>query len=690
MSTRNALTQLSWAVLPPLYVAIALSLFAPILAGSTLVTPWIRLGLGVATWILTVAHPGAGLCSVAASVVWYEVPSLRLGAPNQFLIEGSMAGFVLGSLCSRRKQLSADTPAFLQATLLHPLVLPWAFAIMIGTLGFSAALGQQHALAFDFLSRGRAVTAFLRDLWLWDVLSPTHGLTVLLAWSLQVLFILETQAVLTLYQRSAWTVRTAFLCGAIPVFAYAWCQWFEVPGFPIEFSVDIGGTMQNGNHLAYYAALVLLTGLLSRSPDDLRSSAETPARPFSLLSLAFVTMAFAMILIGKGRASLFGVLLVGAGLAFVRWRSWAKPAINTPYDRVRALTRNHRTWFGVGVVAMLTLALLLVTLAGTDFASLVLSDIKKVLRGDFLGILFSNNRRENIMAGLSLAKNHLGLGIGAGNFFVRSEADIALHNGFLALLVEFGMGAMVALATSASLLFAYLLTLRRERKQLPLLAIAVAAFCALVLIVDPILDYRSLLTATSLIFSLGLHPVLTHRPPSYTLMTPAWIATLVLGFLMGIATIQHPVSGGLVQSGGRLTLGPRIDPPGATGEVCYELARPRCIPGRIAGWVADVDKTVVLPPRPDTTDLLTVLSQHSATALPCRRPEATVCLCNNTSHLQHRPLRLIALLGAPTDDWLLKPLPGLERTPPVHADGRFGFAPRDPRLKCEELIVHQP
>jgi len=317
----------------------------------------------------------------------------------------------------------------------------------------------------------------------------------------------------------------AALVGAIPIYFYAMAQTAGLAGFPIQFTVDIGGTFQNGNHLSFYAGLMLIVTFVA-------FQVFAFGLVYRVLLAIFAIFSLYVLWLGQGRSSFFALVLC------------TLYQVARMTSRLEKKTRIFFLAIGAVIIVGLFTALFvfqstfpaLIAKLGIPSLTYYFEGLATVSNDSPLGIFLIGGRERNIILGLEYLRSAWLWGIGIGNFFSTAGLGFALHNSFLEIWVELGIFGLAALILGITLFLQSCARLENRR-------IALGAHCGILYIIlvcffDPLLSYRSLLTLVAILASCvtsQLPQMNYSKHPSRLLL-----ATVGVALFTGIATINFP------------------------------------------------------------------------------------------------------------------------------------------------------
>ncbi len=370
---------------------------------------------------LTYIRPRWGLFLTIASLAWFEIPVLRLGYPNMFLSDVTLLaccsalairGFSLGERASWGKLEY------------HILYLPLLFACGQIAVSWLISMADLYSMSYEGFRWQRLLSMLVRRTWYWDIRNnPLHSISIVIGYGIQLLWI---QALFFSQQRlklERGFYIAALGCGALPVLLYALGQFFAL--LPLIYAVDIAGTLQNGNHLSFYAGLIALASLMVL-PEIIAQKKWWLLMPGAIL---FAGAIFGVI-VGRGRTvwialplTIFGIF----SLQLLRW-SWQyslKPA--------RLLAASVAAVLGVGVGCYVLLS----HWAGAR-AYLTPELYEVLLHPSLRKIAFAGGREAHLLVAWQEAFQLPWTGIGTGNFFLKSGYEFDIHNPVFSWIVELG------------------------------------------------------------------------------------------------------------------------------------------------------------------------------------------------------------------------------------------------------------
>ncbi len=497
---------------------------------------WFRLSILVPFFVVSYVRPTWALLAVCASAAWWEIPTLRLEIPNQFAIESGILGFISGNML-RFSLRDKDGKQVLNKAITNPFVLPMLFASVLCAVSFAVLIGPMAAdLPTQFAPR-YVFLQFTREAFRWDVKSYVHGPSIAFGMMIQIGAVIHMIALLnrmsqTESLRFTAKIVDAIIFGSIAVFAYAFAQFFEIPGFPVVFSVDIGGTFQNGNHLSFFSGFIALLTIW-------RLNDKTSLRPTrSSIFILILLVSIAFMFVGRGRAAILAIVLPLTVFAIYLY-------INRK-DYFRNLSKELRPTLAITGAVVLVLGFVggfrqIIEFLSQDQVSHLYSEVPAILMSsEPWRLLLMSGRDVILSAGIEMFREHWLTGIGLGNFFLNANLNIALHNAYLEWVLESGVFAGFALVVGLGYFLCSLINYSRVNFFGALALLATAIYVGLIGLADTILTYRSIFTIVSMCFTALLYridPATDHK-----LLQPRSViwTVILIAIAIGLVTILEP------------------------------------------------------------------------------------------------------------------------------------------------------
>jgi hypothetical protein len=345
----------------------------------------------------------SGLISIPSSILLailllpaLEIPTLLLGIPNQFLIDWVMIGTGLHLF----RGFST-----LKIHILIPSLLLLGLGMAILFLPEFYSIAQ---LAGDDLSLLALLKTFKSSFYLWDIQNnPFHSISVAFGLFSTSFFIIGVGRWVT----KALKINRQKLITCISLSSLLPCIWgiLQMPKIgllPIINTVDIGGTFQNGNHLSYFAGLIILVQLIALS---LQPSGMRRVMHGLVLSLGIFCL-----FLGQGRTA---ILALGISLVCL-----IPLAVDLPK---RALWSRQAFLF-----ALFVSAVAVGTFYFLDFKNFSgLLELEKIIQsGHYTDLLYAGGRTGIYKASYDFIANHWLFGMGQGYFFNKAGLDLELHS----------------------------------------------------------------------------------------------------------------------------------------------------------------------------------------------------------------------------------------------------------------------
>ncbi len=379
---------------------------------------WLRVAFFVPFFLGGLALPQVFFWLLIPAALWFHLPILQWLYPNQFTFEFAVIAWLAAlalrkPLTSTRDARRHDQNWFLKF-FAHPFALILLFSVVAGSVAFCVTFGELRAFsAAPYTMQGVART-FAAAIAAWNIEGPLHQISLLLAYITYLCLLarlVEDRDKLGLQQE---IYAPVLYLSAVPIYIMAIGQRYDRSIFRREFAEEIAGTFQNGNHLSFFAAFVILVAFW-------RLAERRSISPLSMvMSLAAILLSLPILFLGGGRNAILG-LVVGLGVATL-YHFW---------NRLPALVR--------GLVFIMSLAL---------FVAAVFSPSLHTQFYDFATRMPRGDRMPQMQFAWQLFKAHPWQGAGLGNFFLQADMGYDIHNLYLGIMAEQGVFAFLALLLS--------------------------------------------------------------------------------------------------------------------------------------------------------------------------------------------------------------------------------------------------
>lgn len=473
----------------------------------------IRVFVAALIFFITFIRVKLGALITIVTVGWWEVPTLHLGLPNQFICEALLIGFSFGSL---REMIPTRVERFKLS--LHPLFFPLVFLSTFIFVQWGVSLFELYQFSYEGISWIKLVKMIGSHIWYWDIEeNPVHTLSIMQAYLIQVFFLYSICALIEREKLKIEDIIKYLLVGSWLIAAYALLQTPFFSLIPIRFSPDIGSTFQNGNHLSYYSGLIILVSFFGLTKAYQRTM-------FQWICGISCILALFTLIIGEGRTAWIAMILCSLCAWLVHIVTFIKLK-----DFKKIL------WNLAGIVG---LVVFLLHIEFSQFSSII--DIVTLLKsGSISEILTAGGRSSHIaIAWHATSANPLN-GLGVGLFVRKVASDFEIHSIPLWLVVSFGWIAglsVVALFMATAIKS----ILRNENLQQihtwnALAIISILIYIILCALPDNYFSYRSLLTVSSLALFISL--------PSKIWINRNYLPyVLLIAVGCGLLSIMSPIS----------------------------------------------------------------------------------------------------------------------------------------------------
>jgi hypothetical protein len=482
------------------------------------------------TWLLTVlvtlTRLEFGLAMMGLTLCWFEIPLLRLGYPNQFLSDIVILGLMTGSFAHRRCRTAFKIFDF--DWIRHPIALALALVAPLALGQIIVSMIELHSVSANGWSLRSMISVITTRLYNWDIERDfLHRFSAVHALFLQLVAAIFFAMGIKYQIFHAKLLIRAFILGVHGTAIYAACQIFGL--LPVIYTVDIGGTLQNGNLLSFVGALALFGEIYLITHRDTQNSTANSA--YVLLSCSLSIFA---LIAGVGRISWLGSIIAMAMFL---------PVVIKEFQIYRRLL-NPRSVFIV-LICSLGIGLIYFSLRNVGSMIAASEELLRVLRSNsFWAIISAGGRMEHYTRAWGLWQENLIEGIGLDAFYLRGGVGLDIHNLALKWGTELGLfGFLIAIIAILSAVITILrIWLKLNLKNTSIAALAVAALAPA--LGDSTLNYKSLLLAATLC-------TLPLTAAAYELRWPlqsasrkfkAWVGmgSCIFCFLAGFLTMSKP------------------------------------------------------------------------------------------------------------------------------------------------------
>lgn len=433
---------------------------------------WLRLSFFLPFLLGGLAAPVIFMWALIPAALWFHLATVQWHYPNQFVFEFAVIGWLLATSFRQRSwswmEKSKGDFQFFSRLIAHPFFLLLSFCVIVGALSFAISYGELRAFSPVPLTAKAFMRTASFSVFAWNVEGPLHTLSVVIAYLMYLCFLARLVEDHGKLQVSRRVFADVLLASAIPIFVLSIDLHYRPDYFRSLYTEDISGTFQNGNHLSFFAGLILLLAGWRLASNR---NASLPAR-FYALSIA--ALAIPPMIFGRGRNAWIGLVVsIAVSALYYFW-----PRLN---KTLRA---------GAVVAGVAGLAVVVYLLNTTQ--------------------VLDSERARQVRLGWELFLRHPLQGIGLGNFFLYGGLGYDIHSIYQGVLIELGALGLVVLALGALLFckavfwsnsrgsFAY-----EVRAQLAA-SLSICAFVVLTGFLDVFLTYRYFLFVLLFWFALEL------------------------------------------------------------------------------------------------------------------------------------------------------------------------------------------
>lgn len=490
--------------------------------------------------ILSFFQPLWAFYALISSLCYWEIPTLMLGYSNQFIFEYAVLGFILShSIQDIHKKrcinVIRDNEFAVQKLLFFPFFYVLLFSVIFGLISSITSLNEIFRININEYDLHLFFRSFFTYIFRWEVRSPFHHLSIVIGYCLLLSLLFRTIIFQKLYKIEGKTIIYIIVLGSIPIFTMAYVQHFFpdelMTGFLSIFkNKDEVGTFQNGNHLSFFAGLVIILGFFSFS--DYTTNKKRKKNIIFATCYAVLPMLY-----GNGRSSWAGLFLVFL-FTILYWT--LKTVIQKKFNRF-FLVLLLVSVIGLYLDYSLNNIIGFGSICSLDFLKPKCYLIEEVMISHQVyglkGIFLYGGRAENIIAGLEAISLKPFIGHSIGSFWNHSFQHLDLHNQLLNLWYDFGAFGLIFLAVGV-LLFG-LISLN-SNIQIFWRGASILLYSMVVLQFDVIFNYRSILAVFS-ISLLAVTSLIKSQNSKYKKISKQLlIITLFCALFLGGLTILYP------------------------------------------------------------------------------------------------------------------------------------------------------
>ena len=443
-----------------------------------------------------------------------EVFTLQSGYPNQFVIEFGIVGFVLGHLTMTKFEKKGSNP--LASWERHPLALALLFAAVSGLMIWVIGITDFILTNGLPVSRMKLFQGVVSGAFIADVRNNIfHSLSISLGYFITLSALVSLSERPGVYRCTFSSVSSSLVFGGWLVAAIGLGQYLTY--LSSDFTVEIGGPFQSGNHISFYLGFITLVALalFLEKPSLVRSGAL-------MLTVAVSITPF---FTGRGRtawvglAAAFSLFLVGA----LFW----------------GLKKERRLLFALLFMTLIIIAGGYYCFSQGAFSNWfyrngILNPFELLLSGDLTRIIFAGGRERHILEAINMLISKWPSGIGLGNFMRLSERQAyTIHNTYLAWPVELGFFSVLTVPCVIFLSFRYPLAAIFEKRNVlfHLAIVSILVYLGTCLFMDTFFWYRTILNAVAIfLFGYLLSSHALSKPMSSTFFYGTVLVALVQGF----------------------------------------------------------------------------------------------------------------------------------------------------------------
>jgi hypothetical protein len=275
------------------------------------------------------------------------------------------------------------------------------------------------------LNPTKLLTSLLHGIFDWNVEDPLHNASVIIGYSIQVLFICRLILHWNDLEFSPNRVYAVILLSATVNALYALGQVTWPSLFPYVFTVDKGGLLQNGNHLSFVCCLALI-GM----PVLFREASSSAIR-FLLFFQGVIVVCGAIV----GRGRLPWICFSAVTILFIAW-------VLSSSSKTSA--RKFCTWqsiAGLSLFCILSSFALIFTgiWQEAQFFNLFQEISNTVRDKGWSDVIFVGGRQAHFLTAKDALFANVYFGIGLDSFLAKSHHQLAIHNIYFQWLVGLGI-----------------------------------------------------------------------------------------------------------------------------------------------------------------------------------------------------------------------------------------------------------
>lgn len=410
-----------------------------------------------------------------------EQLTLLLHYPNHFIVLYGISGFLSGlTLKARKTQISFQDLCVPLS--MNPIISFLLLTSTISSVGWFISMLIEISPFHGLVSFRKLFSHFINGIFVSDFeSSPFNTMSVSFNGICLAAFLINIMVHRDRLKLSSKRLFHALLFGSYLVSSYWLLQYFSI--IPADFTVELGGPFQNGNHISFYSGMMAILIIM-----HLRR--KTIGFKTYLISLCVVGFPFVL---GYGRSAWIGLFSGGllVSLMFL------------PYCDFKKL-RKYLVPLFFGLVFLAFLAFLvgfnIKFVEGTRSFELFGRILHNVMEGNFFEVLTDGNRKKQTIEALKYLTNNPLLGVGAGNFGRYSLYNMVIHNTYLGLLVEYGT-LIIIIAIPVILSFKNIFYMLSSSKRDIFFLSWFVLFIAIAFLGDVFLNYLSLSIILSLILT---------------------------------------------------------------------------------------------------------------------------------------------------------------------------------------------
>ena len=452
------------------YLPISLGLFylsGAVLTGQQEIMRGLLFGLG---FLLGLISPRMSFVLAPIFAVTLEGPTLWLGFRNQFVFEFYLGGWLLiHGFRAKPISIRNSFPLSLEVCLIF--AVSSGYLIWLASFGVVLA-GISHEVGYiDFW------IYLINEVFDWSPFYGVfHSLSIVVGIFTIFLSLRNFFRFPSLYQNPWISIQSTILLVGLVVLMMAYLQRFEV--LPLNSQNQISGPFQSGNHVSFFSGLLIISAV-SFAINALRS------RSFGILFCSSIIgfMAIPVMFWGGGRTAVVSLFFVISVISLV-----------VLFLNLSKLSMTKFLLLGISIISCVIVVYSVVYFSVDLEVKQSYSRIRDIFFGakpfSIISILEFGGRGPHLTEALNILSELKLTGIGLGQFVRVSEGSYPIHFSFLSWLVELGPITVVVFLVGLFLLLIELWSLPRHAF---LTASALLVFTGVVLFMDPVLGYRSIL-----------------------------------------------------------------------------------------------------------------------------------------------------------------------------------------------------